>query len=116
MSVKDFDKFWEEKNGKKEAKEVRIEGQVWKLKPELPATAMLTAIRMEQMDDHEDLEVDEVIEVYDALLAEKTGKDLLNSGVGFIKLFSLTGYLMNEVYDFDVEEAAEGAEEEGNQI
>jgi hypothetical protein len=105
VSKFDFDKFWQEKNGEAKPKSVIIENKEWVLKAELPAEASLMALRMmNEKDKDDEVLVDEIIEVYNAIMGKDKVNELLKTGIGTQKLFGLMQYIMTEVYDMKADE------------
>lgn len=83
MSKHDFDEYWREEQGDIEEKEITIEGQKWDLAPVLPAEASIIALRM--MDERGadgKVHVDEIINVYNAIMGEEQVQKLLKTGIG----------------------------------
>lgn len=110
----DFDKFWQEKNGKNKKKAITIEGKEWELKPELPAEASLMALKMmDEKGAEGEVTIDEIVEVYNSIMGKKQVEKLIETGIGTQKLFGLMQYIMQEVYDLKTEDD-ENEEEEGN--
>ncbi len=110
----DFDEFWEEQNGKDKEKSITIENKEWEIKGKLPAAASLKFLNMIREKKSDDMVmVDEIIDIYEAIMGPENVQALLKTGIGTQKLFGLLQYIMNNIYDIYGKEQADEDDQKG---